>query len=166
MPVSILTTKLYIPSPRRKVVPRPRLMERLNQGLNRKLTLISAPAGFGKTTLVSEWCELQDKQGALPHSQIAWLSLDLGDNDPARFLTYLVAALQKAAAQSSLKFGQAVFSLLQSPQLPPLEPLLTTLLTDITAIPNDFVLVLDDYHVIEPPICALPSPKPPDFSTM
>ena len=89
MPTPILATKLYIPPPRPKVVIRPRLVERLNDGLSasRKLTLISASAGFGKTTLVSEWlagCE----------RPVAWLSLDEGDNDPTRFLTYLVAALQ------------------------------------------------------------------------
>ncbi len=92
MPVPILATKLFIPPPRPGIVLRPRLIERLNEGLSlgRKLTLISAPAGFGKTTLVSEWvagCE----------QPVAWLSLDEGDNDPARFLTYLVAALQTIA---------------------------------------------------------------------
>ena len=93
MSAPILATKLYIPPPRPKIVLRPRLIERLNEGLSagRKLTLISASAGFGKTTLVSEWiagCE----------RPVAWLSLDEGDNDPARFLTYLVAALQTIAA--------------------------------------------------------------------
>ena len=86
----ILTTKLYIPPPRPNAVLRPALIERLNEGLYRKLTLISAPAGFGKTTLVSEWvagCE----------RPVAWLSLDEGDSDPTRFLTYLVAALQTIA---------------------------------------------------------------------
>ena len=86
----ILSTKLYIPLPRTKVVLRPRLIERLNEGLDRKLTLISASAGFGKTTLVSEWvagCE----------RPVAWLSLDEGDNDSTRFLTHLVAALQTIA---------------------------------------------------------------------
>src|SRR5512137_1415363 len=93
MPAPILATKLYIPSPRPKAVLRPRLIERLNEGLRqnqgfgRKLTLISAPAGFGKTTLVSEWAA----NCARP---VAWLSLDAGDNDPAYFLNYFVAALQ------------------------------------------------------------------------
>ena len=94
MSTPILATKLYIPPPRPKVVLRPRLIERLNEGLATgcKLTLISAPAGFGKTTLVSEW--VAGWRGA-PRS--AWLSLDDGDNDPTRFLTYLVAALQTLA---------------------------------------------------------------------
>ena len=88
----ILATKLYIPPPRSKIVLRPRLIERLNEGLSSgcKLTLISAPAGFGKTTLVSEWI-------ASCGRPVAWLSLDEGDNDPTQFLTYLVAALQTLA---------------------------------------------------------------------
>ena len=85
----LLLTKLYVPPPRPQIVLRPRLVERLNEGLalGRKLTLISAPAGFGKTTLVSEWAS----ECGLP---VTWLSLDEGDNDTTRFLTYLVAALQ------------------------------------------------------------------------
>src|SRR5438445_9599622 len=86
----ILATKLYLPRLRPNVVSRPRLIERLNEGLHRKLTLISAPAGFGKTTLVREWA-LGCQRPA------AWLSLDEGENDPTRFLTYLVAALQTLA---------------------------------------------------------------------
>src|SRR5436190_14346008 len=90
MSTPILATKLYIPRPRPNMVSRPRLIGRLTEGLYRKLTLISAPAGFGKTTLVSEWLA----GGPRP---AAWLSLDEGDNDPTRFLTYLVAALQTIA---------------------------------------------------------------------
>ena len=138
MNMPILATKLYIPPPRTNVVLRPRLIERLNEGLHRKLTLISAPAGFGKTTLVSEWvagCE----------RPVAWLSLDEGDNDPTRFLTYLVAALQTIAPN----IGEGVVGVLQSPQPPPTESILTALLNEISAIPDNFVLVLDDYHVID-----------------
>ena len=138
MNIPILSTKLYIPLPRTNVVLRPRLIERLNEGLDRKLTLISAPAGFGKTTLVSEWvagCE----------RPVAWLSLDEGDNDPTRFLTYLVAALQTIAAN----IGEGVVSSLKSPQPPSTESILTALLNEISAIPDNFVLVLDDYHVID-----------------
>jgi LuxR family maltose regulon positive regulatory protein len=120
------------------MVSRPRLIERLNAGLHRKLTLISAPAGFGKTTLVSEWIEGLGRP-------VAWLSLDEGENDPARFLAYLVAALQTIAAN----IGEGVLGLLQSPQPPPTEAMLTTLLNEITTIPNHFVLVLDDYHAID-----------------
>ena len=138
MSTPILATKLYIPLPRPKVVLRPRLIERLNEGLHGKLTLISAPAGFGKSTLVSEWvagCE----------RPIAWLSLDEGDNDPTRFLIYLVAALQTIAAT----IGAGVLAALQSPQPPPTELILTTLLNEIATIPDNFALVLDDYHIID-----------------
>src|SRR6266513_3151410 len=138
MPTPILATKLYIPPLRAKVVSRPRLIERLNEGLHRKLTLIAAPAGFGKTTLVSEWVEGIERP-------TAWLSLDEGENDPARFLTYLVAALQTIAA----KIGEGVLGALQSPQPPPTEAILTALLNDLTTIRDHFVLVLDDYHVLD-----------------
>ena len=138
MSTPILATKLYIPPPRPNVVLRPRLIERLNEGLHRKLTLISAPAGFGKTTLVSEWVAGCERPAA-------WLSLDEGDNDPTRFLTYLVAALQTIAAN----IGEGVLGVLQSPQPPPTESILTALLNEITTIPDNFVLVLDDYHVID-----------------
>src|SRR5512135_1995425 len=140
MSMPILATKLYIPPPRPKVVLRPRLVERLNEGLSasRKLTLISAAAGFGKTTLVSEWVAVCERP-------VAWLSLDEGDNDPARFLTYLVAALQTIVAN----IGEGVLGALQSPQPPPTESILTTLLNEIATIPNNFILVLDDYHAID-----------------
>src|SRR5229473_120098 len=138
MSMPILATKLNIPRLRPNVVLRPRLIERLNEGLHRKLILISAPAGFGKTTLVSQWL-------AAGPRLTAWLSLDEGENDPARFLTYLVAALQTIAAT----LGEGVLGVLQSPQPPPPEAILTALLNEITTIPDNFVLVLDDYHVID-----------------
>src|SRR3990170_3453775 len=115
MSTPILATKLYIPPPRSKAVLRPRLIERLNEGLSsgRKLTLISASAGFGKTTLVSEWVAVCERP-------VAWLSLDEGDNDPTRFLTYLVAALQTIAQSKvegvATKLGEGVLGVLQSPQ--------------------------------------------------
>ena len=134
----ILATKLHIPAPRPKSVPRPRLIERLNESLHQKLTLISAPAGFGKTTLVSEWIA-GSKQLA------AWLSLDEGDSDPTRFLSYLVAALRSVAPN----IGEGVSAVLQSPQSQPTESILTALLNEIAAIPETFIIVLDDYHVID-----------------
>jgi LuxR family maltose regulon positive regulatory protein len=148
VPETLLQTKLYIPPLRPNLVPRPQLIERLNQGLvqGHKLTLVSAPAGFGKTTLVSEWVAGGERPAA-------WLSLDEGDNDPTRFLVYLVAALQTVAPN----IGEGALVILQSPQPPPTELILTTLLNEITTIPDNFVLVLDDYHVIDA--------KPVDLST-
>jgi LuxR family maltose regulon positive regulatory protein len=138
MSTPILATKLYIPPPRPNVVLRPRLIERLNEGLHRKLTLISAPAGFGKTTLLSEWLTACQRRAA-------WLSLDEAENDPTRFLNYLVAALQTIAAT----IGEGVVAVLRSPQPPPTEAILTSLLNDITTLAERVVLILDDYHVIE-----------------
>jgi LuxR family maltose regulon positive regulatory protein len=144
MSIPLLTTKLYIPRVRSGLVSRPRLIERLdagldqNQGFGRKLTLVAAPAGFGKTTLVAEWLNGLQRP-------FAWLSLDEGDNDPVRFVSYLIAALQ--TVESSL--GRAAQNLLGSPQLPPMESLVTLLVNDITATPEPFVLVLDDYHAID-----------------
>ncbi|WP_276358195.1 LuxR C-terminal-related transcriptional regulator [Cohnella caldifontis] len=138
MNLPILSTKLYIPSPRTKAVQRPRLIEQLNEGLDRKLTLVSAPAGFGKTTLVSEWAAGCDRP-------VAWLSLDEGDQDFTRFLSHLVAALQTIANN----FGGAVIRALQSPQPPLTESVLSILLNEISALPNKFVLILDDFHVLD-----------------
>src|SRR5579863_5169098 len=138
MPTPMLATKLYIPPLRPDVVSRTRLIKRLNEGLHRKLILISAPAGFGKTTLVSEWLADCGRPAA-------WLSLDEGDNDPTRFLTYLVAALRTIAAN----IGDGVSGMLQSPQPPPPEAILTALLNDISTISDHFVLVFDVYHVID-----------------
>lgn len=144
----ILATKLYIPPPRSKAVHRHRLIERLDEGLRGKLTLISAPAGFGKTTLVSEWLATSERGllGQKPCER-AWLSLDEGDSDPIRFLTYLVSALQTIAPS----LGKGILDTLESPQPLPIEAILTILLNEITAIPHDFVLVLDDYHVLDAP---------------
>ncbi|WP_199613931.1 LuxR C-terminal-related transcriptional regulator [Paenibacillus alkalitolerans] len=138
MNTPIISTKLYIPATRTKSVHRPRLIERLNEGLHRKLSLISASAGFGKTTLVSEWL-------AVCGHPAAWLSLDEGDNDLPRFLTYLCAALQTIADN----IGEGVLSMLNAPQPPSTESILTALLNEIAAVPNNFILVLDDYHVID-----------------
>ncbi len=138
MVITPLVTKLYIPRPRPDVVVRSRLVERLNTGLYRKLTLISAPAGSGKTTLVSEWVEAVARPAA-------WLSLDEGDNDLNRFLTYLVTALQAIAPA----LGQGLLGVLESSQPAPAESMLTALLNDISALPDNFILVLDDYHVID-----------------
>ena len=138
MSPELLSTKLFTPPVRKNLVPRPRLIEQLNEGLDCKLTLISAPAGFGKTTLVSEW--LADRK-----RPVAWLSLDEGDNDPARFISYLVKALQ--TIQTGI--GEGLLAALQSPQPLQIENILTTLLNEISTIPENFLLVLDDYHSID-----------------
>lgn len=138
MPASILTTRLYVPPPPPRGVSRPALIDRLNKGLHRKLTLISAPAGFGKTTLVSAWIA----EGQLP---VAWVSLDADDSDPARFLSYVISALQTCVPD----LGAGLLRMLQAPQLPPLETLLTALVNEMATLPERIMLVLDDYHVLE-----------------
>lgn len=138
MATPILATKLYIPPRRLNAVQRVRLFERLDEGLSRKLTLLSAPAGFGKTTLLSEWV-------AACGRPTAWLSLDKGDSDPTRFLAYLAAALQTLAPA----IGARLIEAFQSPEPAPTEALVATLLNDIIALPAHSILVLDDYHLIE-----------------
>jgi LuxR family maltose regulon positive regulatory protein len=136
---ALLTTKLYIPPPRPNLVPRPRLVQRLEEGLRlgRTLTLISAPAGFGKTTLLSEWLAQTQKRAA-------WLALDNEDNEPIRFWTYLVAALHRV--QPAL--GNEALKLLGAPQLPPVHAIATSVLNDVVTLPHSLVVVLDDYHLI------------------
>jgi LuxR family maltose regulon positive regulatory protein len=136
----LLETKLHMPRGRRGLVARPRLAERLSRGTESALTLLSAPAGFGKTTLLTQWLAPDPADGR----SVAWLSLDPRDNDPAVFWTYLVAALQ--AVDPAI--GVSARSLLHSPQAPS-ETILESLLNDLSAVPGDVVLVLDDYHVIE-----------------
>jgi LuxR family maltose regulon positive regulatory protein len=134
----LLETKLHIPRWRRSLVARPRLSERLSRGAESALTLVSAPAGFGKTTLLAEWLAV----AAAGERSVAWLSLDQRDNDPASFWTYLVAALNTGVP------GKGTGALLQPPQ-PPNEAGLVALLNDLDAISDDVALVLDDYHVID-----------------
>jgi LuxR family maltose regulon positive regulatory protein len=148
MATPLLTTKLYIPPPLPNLVERPRLIERLNAGLYRKLTLISAPAGFGKTTLVSEWITDIKNPQAASRKRVAWLSLDESDNDLARFLAYFIAALGQAEGIEA-NIGEGALGMLQSPQPPPTEAILTSLVNEIAALPDRLVLVLDDYHLIE-----------------
>ena len=137
----LLETKLYIPKWRSGLVPRPRLIERLNRGTERKLTLVSAPPGFGKITLLAEWV------AGIPASDrpTAWVSLDQSDNDPELFWAYFIAALE--TVQSGV--GVSARALLRSPQPPPIEAVLTTLINEIDAIEDEFALVVDDYHVVD-----------------
>ncbi|MFB0515106.1 MAG: LuxR family transcriptional regulator, partial [Candidatus Neomarinimicrobiota bacterium] len=134
----LLATKLYIPPPQSKWVPRQRLLTRLDEGITGKLVLVSAPAGSGKTTLLSDWVHHSDLS-------VAWLSLDRGDNDPVRFLSYIVAAIQTIEKD----IGNAALSALQSPKLPPFEAVITNLINEITCVPDDFALIFDDYHLLE-----------------
>ena len=138
MPESLLTTKLFVPSTSPELVPRPRLYERLDEGLTRKLTLVSAPAGFGKSTVVTGWL-------AENGNQAAWLSLDEGDNDIVRFWTYLIAAIQTVNPETGAEARQIV----SGPQLRSTEPIAISLINDITQLESGLILVLDDYHVIE-----------------
>ncbi|MFW6097037.1 MAG: LuxR C-terminal-related transcriptional regulator [Chloroflexota bacterium] len=133
-----MATKLYIPPPRRPLVARGRLLERLDAGIWRRLTLVSAPAGFGKTTLLGEWVAGLERPAA-------WVSLDEGDNELGRFLSYVVAALQTVAPD----VGDGVLGALASSQSPPVEALLTRLVNELAQLQQSPVLVLDDFHVIE-----------------
>jgi len=137
VPTPLLVSKLYVPRVTPQLVPRPRLIQRLDEGLQRKLTLISAPAGFGKTTLISEWLRQVDRP-------VAWLSLDEGDNDAPRFVRYFIAALQTIDAQ----IGQTAQAMLQVLRRFAPEPVITALINDIAETPKPFVLVLDDYHTV------------------
>ena len=153
MPSSLLLTKFYLPHLRAEHLLRPRLTQRLDEVFARKLTLVCAPAGYGKTTLIAEWAAgraatlAARATGASEHrsgSRITWLSLDAGDSDPVRFFTYLVAALQ----QIDPAIGRDAAAMLQGS--PPLahETLLTALINDLVSVPFPFILVLDDYHLI------------------
>jgi LuxR family transcriptional regulator, maltose regulon positive regulatory protein len=137
--LSTLSTKLHIPPPRADALLRARLIERLETGARegQTLALISAPAGFGKTTLISAW---------LAHSQrcAAWLSLDHSDNDPIRFWRYVIAALQTLETA----WGSTALAMLVAPQMPPLESIVTALINDLAASTSSIVLVVDDYHVV------------------
>ncbi len=162
MSLPILQTKLYVPKHQRQsnVVRRPRLLNRLDAGLAGKVTLVSAPAGCGKSTLVREWildCRAQYEAaardtlaGMAAVRHVTWLTLDGDDNDPVRFLLYLVASLRKFAP----RIGESAWSLLQSPE-PPFKTILTLLLNDVSLLATEtdhprrvYVLVLEDYHVI------------------
>lgn len=132
-----LTTKLFLPPARQTLVERPVLLDQLKEGLRGKLTLVSAPAGFGKTSLVAAWRKESD-------TPLAWVSLDEEDNEPARFLDYLIGALQMVDED----LGDESAELLKKSSTPPLKVVLTSLLNEINAYDKEFVLAFDDYHVI------------------
>src|SRR5919106_4547110 len=138
----VLQTKLHVPRPRSGLVRRSRLDQRLNRIMESKLTLVSAPAGFGKSTLVAQW--LAD--AARGELRAAWLSLDATDNDPVTFWTYVIWALRTVAPG----IGEGSLSMLETTQ-PAIERTLAPLVNELAAAPKDVVLVLDDYHVIDAP---------------
>ncbi len=140
---ALLETKLYVPGRRSGLVRRHRLSDRLRRGLGCKLTLVSAPAGFGKTTLLADW--LAPPEGSALERATAWLSLDDADNDPATFWAYVIAALRTAVPG----IGADALALVQEAPPSPVRLLLTTLINEVGAGSTDLVLVLDDYHVIE-----------------
>jgi LuxR family transcriptional regulator, maltose regulon positive regulatory protein len=135
----LLATKLHVPRPQPGFLARPRLLERLTKGTAHELTLVCAPAGFGKTSLLGDWARRS-------RQPVAWLSLDAGDGDPARFWRYVAAALD--ATRPGVR--RRVDALFQGAQ-PPLETVLTVLINELVEGPEALVLVLDDYHLVEAP---------------
>lgn len=133
----ILATKIYMPAPRPHTVSRARLSDQLDAGLHGKLTLVSAPAGFGKTTVVTEWITAVKRP-------TAWLSLDEDDSNPVRFLRYIIAALQTIAPE----MGKSILNVLESSQ-PSITSLLIPLLNEFAMMPHEMILVLDDYHMLD-----------------
>ncbi len=143
-PVQLLATKLFIPRPRADLVPRPRLLARVDAGLRGPVTVLAAPASWGKTTVLSAW-QAEAAASGSGTRPVAWVSLDAADNDPVRFWTYVLTALNMVQPG----IGDDALALLRAPQPPSIEAILTPLLNALAAAPQDVVLVLDDYHVVE-----------------
>jgi LuxR family maltose regulon positive regulatory protein len=142
----LIGTKVNVPRLRPSLVARPRLSERLDGGSQTRLTVVAAPAGFGKTTLLSAWLAAAGTTGDAPNRPVAWLSLDQSDGRPATFWTYVISALQTAVPG----VGAGVLSPLESAQ-PPIETVLAAVLNELSVVPNDVYLVLDDYHLVDGP---------------
>src|SRR5262245_43371825 len=156
----LLSTKLAPPRLRSPLVAREPLLARLDEGVEYKLTLLSAPAGFGKTTLVSQWLHRKDELGTMNdessihhssfivhHSKVAWVSLDEGDNDPVRFWHYVIAAGQMFQPE----IGASALALLRTARQPPFETMLTMFINELAQLPSQGILVLEDYHLITSP---------------
>ena len=144
MTSQILPTKFFIPTPRSSLVLRKQLLARIQAGLSGKLTLVSAPAGYGKSTLLAEWA----RQSNIP---VAWLSLDKSENDPTRFWEYFVAALKTLPCLGDRQIGENLTALLQISPISEQEAFFEKLVSEITSIPRRFVLILDDFHVVTEP---------------
>src|SRR5216684_7646898 len=141
----LLSTKLALPRPHQSLVLREALLARLDEGLEHKLTLLSAPAGFGKTTLVSEWIAARGGQQNPP--SVAWVSLDAGDNDPVRFWRYVITACQVFDGA----VGESALALLSMSRRLPLETMLTTFINELAQFAHRGIFVLEDYHIISSP---------------
>jgi LuxR family maltose regulon positive regulatory protein len=139
---TLVATKLYVPQVRKRLVARPRLSERLSHGAQSRLTVIAAPAGFGKTTLLSAWLDVPSSEQGL----VAWLSLDENDRQPGLFWTNLIAALQSIVPG----LGAGALTLIQSGQAPG-QDVIATLLNDLSVVRSEIRLVLDDYHLVYGP---------------
>jgi LuxR family transcriptional regulator, maltose regulon positive regulatory protein len=139
-PVRLLRTKLFVPQAHPELVARPRLFTLLDQSRTRKLTVVAAPAGFGKTTLLSAWIAEREMD-------VGWVSLDERDSDPTRFWTYVIAALRTIWPG----IGASSLAMLQSPQTAPIEGVVAELLNEVAMLESEGLLVLDDYHVISEP---------------
>src|SRR5215217_7818988 len=139
---TLVSTKLHPSQARPKMVARPRLIEALIRDPGRKLTLVSAPAGFGKTTLLNKWLKSCEEG----ESSVVWLSLDEGDNDPTRFLSYLVAALRRSVDE---EFGEGVLAALRSPETPRLEALTGALINEMADLSGEIAIILDDYNLVD-----------------
>ncbi len=144
---SLLATKFFIPPLREGRISRPRLVERLASCLSHRLTLVSAPAGFGKSSALAEWVQHTTAPRSATGPAVAWLSVDAADNDLAQFLSYVIAALQKVVPG----VASDLVAPLRSPQPPTAEAVTTALVNELAAVPDSLVLVLDDYHVITSP---------------
>lgn len=139
--IPLIETKLYMPRWRSGLISRPRLIERMNQGMNGKLTLVAAPAGFGKSTLLAEWIAALNA----PENTVAWVSLDSNDNDAVFFWTYFIKALQKIYPD----VGENALLLLQAPQPAAIETILTSLINEVNTGKEEYIIILDDYHLID-----------------
>ena len=144
MQTHLLATKFFVPASWRALIPRPHLDSLLHKGIQRRLTLVSAPAGFGKTTLLANWVHSL-QTGTLQNHGVAWVSLDEADKSAVRFWTYVLTALEKSEQGAAT----AALHMLQAQHTPPLEGVLTTFINVLSQTPNSYLLILDDFYLVE-----------------